>query len=126
MWAAVRACDRHTCSDGLGSDGVLSTRRRLRQRLVLPILLSVTVLGTMCNNIVNVPLRLIADDFDAPLSSAVLCVSAFVLPLAVAVPVGVEVVGADVGRAVDVHCGVAVAPAAAAPAVGLPIARGSM
>jgi MFS family permease len=53
---------------------------------VLPTLLLVTVLGTMCNNIVNVPLRLIADDFDQPLEAAVLCVSAFVLPLAIAMP----------------------------------------
>ncbi len=49
-------------------------------------LLAVTVLGTMCNNIVNVPLRSIAQDLDAPVSSAVLCVSAFVLTLAVAMP----------------------------------------
>lgn len=49
-------------------------------------LLTVTVLGTMCNNIVNVPLRSIAADLDASVSSAVLCVSAFVLTLAVAMP----------------------------------------
>ncbi|MBO9522061.1 MAG: MFS transporter [Nocardioidaceae bacterium] len=50
-------------------------------------LLSVTVLGTMCNNVVNVPLRSIAADLDASLSAAVLCVSAFVLALAIAMPV---------------------------------------
>lgn len=50
-------------------------------------LLSVTVLGTMCNNIVNVPLRSIAKGLDAPLSSAVLLVSAFVLALAIAMPI---------------------------------------
>jgi MFS family permease len=50
-------------------------------------LLSVTVLGTMCNNVVNVPLRSIAQDFDEPLSATVLCVSAFVLALAIAMPV---------------------------------------
>lgn len=50
-------------------------------------LLSVTVLGTMCNNIVNVPLRAIADDLDASLAATVLCVSAFVLVLAIAMPV---------------------------------------
>ena len=49
-------------------------------------LLSVTVLGTMCNNIVNVPLRSIATGLDAPLPSAVLLVSAFALTLAVAMP----------------------------------------
>ena len=50
-------------------------------------LLSVTVLGTMCNNVVNVPLRSIADDLDSSLAAAVLCVSAFVLALAIAMPV---------------------------------------
>lgn len=49
-------------------------------------LLSVTVLGTMCNNVVNVPLRSIAADFDQPLSAAVLCVGAFALTLAVTMP----------------------------------------
>lgn len=49
-------------------------------------LLSVTVLGTMCNNVVNVPLRSIARDLDAPLSAAVLCVGAFALTLAVTMP----------------------------------------
>jgi MFS family permease len=55
-------------------------------RLVRYTLLAVTVLGTMCNNIVNVPLRSIAHDLDASVSSTVLCVSAFVLTLAVAMP----------------------------------------
>lgn len=50
-------------------------------------LLSVTVLGTMCNNIVNVPLRSIATDLRSSLAAAVLCVSAFVLVLAIAMPV---------------------------------------
>ena len=45
-------------------------------------LLSVTVLGTMCNNVVNVPLRSIATDLDSSLAASVLCVSAFVLTLA--------------------------------------------
>lgn len=49
-------------------------------------LLSVTVLGTMCNNVVNVPLRSIATDLDTSLAAAVLCVSAFVLALAIAMP----------------------------------------
>jgi MFS family permease len=50
-------------------------------------LLSVTVLGTMCNNVVNVPLRSIAEDFGRPLSAAVLAVGAFALTLAVAMPI---------------------------------------
>jgi MFS family permease len=41
----------------------------------------------MCNNIVNVPLRSIATDLRSSLAAAVLCVSAFVLVLAVAMPV---------------------------------------
>lgn len=49
-------------------------------------LLGVTVLGTMSNNIINVPLHAIAEDFDRPVSTAVLSVSAFVLVLAVAMP----------------------------------------
>lgn len=49
-------------------------------------LLSATVLGTMCNNIVNVPLRSIATGLGAPVSQAVLLVSAFVLVLAIAMP----------------------------------------
>ena len=51
------------------------------------LLLAVTVLGTMSNNIINVPLHAIADDFGQPTSSAVLSVSAFILVLAVAMPI---------------------------------------
>jgi MFS family permease len=40
----------------------------------------------MCNNVVNVPLRSIATDLDASLAATVLCVSAFVLALAIAMP----------------------------------------
>lgn len=50
-------------------------------------LLSVTVLGTMCNNVINVPLRSLATDLNSSLAAAVLCVSAFVLVLAIAMPV---------------------------------------
>ncbi len=50
-------------------------------------LLGVTVLGTMSNNIINVPLHAIADDFDQPIATAVLSVSAFILVLAVAMPI---------------------------------------
>ncbi len=49
-------------------------------------LLAVTIIGTMSNNIVNVPLRQIAADFDEPVSYAVLCVSAFTLMLAITLP----------------------------------------
>lgn len=50
-------------------------------------LLSVTVLGTMSNNIINVPLRSIALDLHASVGAAVLCVIAFSLFLAVAMPI---------------------------------------
>lgn len=49
-------------------------------------LLAVTVLGTMSNNIINVPLRSIAADLEAPIGTAVLSVSAFTLVLAVTLP----------------------------------------
>jgi EmrB/QacA subfamily drug resistance transporter len=44
------------------------------------------VLGTISNNIVNVPLRQIIADFDAPVTQGVLVASASVLVLAVAMP----------------------------------------
>jgi MFS family permease len=50
-------------------------------------LLGVTVLGTISNNIINVPLHAIARDFDRSIATTVLSVSAFVLVLAVAMPV---------------------------------------
>jgi MFS family permease len=49
-------------------------------------LLAGTVLGTMSNNIINVPLRTIARDFHQPIATAVLGVIAFSLFLAVAMP----------------------------------------
>ncbi|MFJ6132331.1 MFS transporter [Janibacter terrae] len=49
-------------------------------------LLLVTVIGTMSNNIINVPLRRVAADFDQPVAYAVLCVSAFTLMLAISLP----------------------------------------
>lgn len=52
----------------------------------LTALLAGTFLGTVNNNIVNVPLRAIADDFKAPLSRGILVVIAFLLVFAVAMP----------------------------------------
>ena len=49
-------------------------------------LLLVTITGTMSNNIINVPLRRVAADFDEPVAYAVLCVSAFTLMLAISLP----------------------------------------
>ncbi len=53
---------------------------------LLAALLGATVLGTISNNIVNVPLRQIIADFEAPVSQGVLVASASVLVLAVAMP----------------------------------------
>lgn len=54
--------------------------------LAVGALLLVTIIGTMSNNIVNVPLRQVAADFDEPVAYAVLCVSAFSLMLAITLP----------------------------------------
>jgi len=53
---------------------------------LLGALLGATVLGTISNNIVNVPLRQIIGDFGAPVTQGVLVASASVLVLAVAMP----------------------------------------
>ena len=50
--------------------------------LVLPALLGATVIGTLSNNILNVPLRKVTDSFHASVSAGVLVVSSFVLVLA--------------------------------------------
>lgn len=53
---------------------------------LLAALLGATVLGTISNNIVNVPLRQITDDLGAPVTQGVLVASASVLVLAIAMP----------------------------------------
>lgn len=50
--------------------------------LVLPALLGATIIGTLSNNILNVPLREVTDSFHASVSAGVLVVSSFVLVLA--------------------------------------------
>jgi MFS family permease len=45
-------------------------------------LLGATIIGTLSNNIINVPLRTITESFHAPVSEGVLLVSSFVLVLA--------------------------------------------
>lgn len=57
-----------------------------RRTVAAAALLLVTVTGTMSNNIINVPLRRVAADFDEPVAYAVLCVSAFTLMLAISLP----------------------------------------
>jgi MFS family permease len=54
---------------------------------LLVVLLGITFLGTVSNNILNVPLATITRDFAVPVSQGVLVVSAFVLVLAAALPV---------------------------------------
>lgn len=51
------------------------------------VLLAITVLGTVSNNILNVPLSAITRAFGVPLSEGALVVSSFVLVLAAAMPV---------------------------------------
>jgi EmrB/QacA subfamily drug resistance transporter len=57
-----------------------------RRGPLLVALLGATVLGTISNNIVNVPLRQITEDFAAPVTQGVLVASASVLVLAIAMP----------------------------------------
>lgn len=54
---------------------------------LLAALLGATVLGTISNNIVNVPLRQITEDLSAPVTQGVLVASATLLVLAVSMPV---------------------------------------
>ena len=59
-----------------------SPQPRERDRLTLVALLGATVIGTLNNNILNVPLRDITSDFHASVSAGVLVISSFVLVLA--------------------------------------------
>lgn len=52
----------------------------------LSILMTATALGTIANNVVNVPLPRITSDFGVPLSAGVLTVTAFVVVLAATIP----------------------------------------
>ncbi|MCW2684359.1 MAG: Drug resistance transporter, EmrB/QacA subfamily [Blastococcus sp.] len=62
------------------------TRPPAGRAWLLAALLGATVLGTISNNIVNVPLRQIIAEFEAPVAQGVLVASASVLVLAVAMP----------------------------------------
>ncbi|WP_199432313.1 MFS transporter [Qaidamihabitans albus] len=55
-------------------------------RRVLLTLLAVTLLGTVSNNVINVPLRDISRELGVPLSAGVLAVASFVLVLAATMP----------------------------------------
>ena len=54
--------------------------------LGLAALLAGTLVGTVSNNVVNVPLGAILDDFDAPLGSGVFVVVGFLLTFAATMP----------------------------------------
>jgi len=54
--------------------------------LSLAALLAGTLVGTVSNNVVNVPLNGILDEFDAPLGSGVFVVTGFLLALAATIP----------------------------------------
>lgn len=62
--------------------GVVTAQSGSRSTTLLATLLGATVLGTISNNVLNVPLRDITADFDASVSAGVLVVSSFVLTLA--------------------------------------------
>lgn len=68
------------------TEPTLTAPPAVRPWAALTVLLSGTFLGTLNNNIVNVPLRRIADDFGAPLSRGILVVIAFLLVFAVSMP----------------------------------------
>lgn len=65
---------------------VRATSDRRAAAVAAAALLLVTIIGTMSNNIINVPLRRVAADFEQPVAYAVLCVSAFTLMLAISLP----------------------------------------
>jgi MFS family permease len=69
--------------DGTGPVGAAPGGRR---GWLLAALLGATFLGTVSNNIVNVPLRQITTDLGAPVTQGVLVAAAAVLVLAVAMP----------------------------------------
>jgi Na+/melibiose symporter-like transporter len=100
------------------------------RRLALIPLLGATVIGTVVNNILNVPLRDIAGDFGVPLSSGVLVVTSFALFLAAGLPL-TGWVGDRFGRrriliAALVLMTVGTLAAAVAPTFGLLVASRAM
>ena len=86
-------------------------------------LLTGTLVGTLSNNIVNVPLPAILDDFDAPLSSGVFVVVGFLLTFTATMPL-VGWIGDRFGRR-RIYCaaliGTVVCAVGAATAPSLPV-----
>lgn len=94
--------------------------------LGLAALLAGTLVGTLSNNIVNVPLPAILADFDAPLSSGVFVVVGFLLTFTASMPV-VGWIGDRFGRRrvyVIALLGTAVCAVGAATAPSLPVLIG--
>ncbi|MFJ6096505.1 MFS transporter [Williamsia muralis] len=77
--------------------------------LALSALLTGTLVGTLSNNIVNVPLAQILSDFDAPLQDGVLVAVGFLLTFAAAMPLA-GYIGDRFGRR-RVYCGALLATA---------------
>ncbi|MGH8961371.1 MAG: MFS transporter [Jatrophihabitantaceae bacterium] len=97
-----------------------------RGAMVLTALLGATLLGTLSNNILNVPLREITRAFHAPLASGVLVITSFVLVLAAAMAF-TGWVGDRFGRRRTLICALtlmAVAQVGAALAPSLPVLIG--
>ncbi|HET7741715.1 MAG TPA: MFS transporter, partial [Mycobacterium sp.] len=91
--------------------------------LGLAALLAGTLVGTVSNNVVNVPLGAILDEFDAPLGSGVFVVVGFLLAMAATMPLA-GWVGDRFGRR-RTYCaallGTAVCAIGAATAPSLPL-----
>lgn len=91
--------------------------------LALAALLAGTLVGTVSNNVVNVPLAAILDDFDAPLSSGVFVVVGFLLTFTATMPLA-GWIGDRFGRR-RIYCaallGTAVCAVGAATAPSLPL-----
>jgi MFS family permease len=94
--------------------------------LGLAALLAGTLVGTVSNNVVNVPLGAILDEFDAPLGSGVFVVVGFLLAMAATMPLA-GWVGDRFGRR-RIYCaallGTAVCAIGAATAPSLPLLIG--
>ena len=69
-----------------GPSGRPTDNRDAGTPLGLAALLAGTLVGTVSNNVVNIPLAAILDDFDAPLGSGVFVVVGFLVASAATVP----------------------------------------
>lgn len=91
------------------ADQTTSAHTDLGTPLALSALLTGTFVGTISNNIINVPLAQILSDFDAPLEDGVLVAVGFLLTFAAAMPLA-GYVGDRFGRR-RIYCGALLATA---------------